>query len=423
MPRPPNAGGVYRNIIKPDTFLGRYMAHMEDIETPTAYDFWCGLWLLSVAMGREVYVDRPRAKVHLNLYAILVADSGITRKSTAVNAAASIAQRLEIELVTAKTNAEALEQRLDYLSRTHGHTHVAIAISELATFLGRSSAAVAVPALLTDLYDCPAIRKSSGTMASGPLEIKASYLSFLAASTPAWLLQSVNPNVVEGGFTSRCLFIFAKSRKKKIAWPSGERLSDDHLVAELKELATEAAKIGGKIQLTKGAIATFSAWYNRRPLYADPFRESFQSREDAHVLRLAAFLCINEKRWEIDRVDIHRACKLVAHIREQAAQLFELGGETSEIVIAADKLRATLLAHGSAGIPVSTLTNRFSHSVPAMTVRTLLSVMHDLQLVHLQETTKKSPGGRKNRVQVAYATQAMKHARALDDVLKRIKDQ
>ena len=420
---PKQVGSLYRNLVKPDTFLGKYMAHMEEVETATAYDFWCGLWLLSVAMGRNVYVDRPRAKVHVNLYAILVADSGITRKSSAISAASSLASRLDVELISSKATAESLEQRLDYLSRAKGETHAAIAVSELATFLGRSSSAVAVPALLTDLYDCPESRKSSGTVGSGPLEIKSAYISFLAASTPAWLLQSVNPNVVEGGFTSRCLFIFAKSRKKKIAWPSGEKATDDHLLTQLQELRAESIKIGGKIALTKAAIASFTFWYNRRPTFADPFRESFQSREDAHVLRFAAFLCINDRRWVIDKTDIHRACKIVAHIREQAAALFELGGEQSEIVIAADKIRATLLAHGSAGIPMATLTNRMSHKVPAGTVRHLISLMHDLQLVHLQEITKRAPGGRKARTQVVYATQAMKHQRALDEVLKALKGQ
>src|SRR5215217_7994765 len=75
---------IFADAVKPDTFLARYLDYNAEMETPLAYDFTAGLWLISAAIGRRVRVERPRAPVWLNLYAILCAEAGTTRKSSAI---------------------------------------------------------------------------------------------------------------------------------------------------------------------------------------------------------------------------------------------------------------------------------------------------------------------------------------------------
>src|SRR5258708_5404574 len=101
----------YSKLVPADSFLGQYMEHMQEQETPQAYDFFCGLWLMSLAM-RGCVVNRPRAPVHMNMYCILAAESGTTRKSSAVRAATKIAREFlgdDAILIEAKTTPEQLE--------------------------------------------------------------------------------------------------------------------------------------------------------------------------------------------------------------------------------------------------------------------------------------------------------------------------
>ena len=88
----------YRKLVPSDSFIGQYMDYMSGVETPEAYDFWCAVWAIGVCCGRSVYVDRPRLPVHLNWYIVLTAESGTTRKSTAVRFIEKIVEPLHSSL-------------------------------------------------------------------------------------------------------------------------------------------------------------------------------------------------------------------------------------------------------------------------------------------------------------------------------------
>ena len=207
------------------------MESLEDQETPVIYDFICACWALSVAMGRDVIVDRPRAPVHLNMYVILVSESGIMRKSTSIRIATSVVRdflALKNSHVLLFENKTTMGMMLDELSRAsqdHGAGQGILVASELAAVLGRGTSISGLPALLTDLYDCPDQRVGGGSLNTGSFNLKDVYFSFMGGSTPSWLAKAVRPEIIEGGFTSRCYFINGRNRKRSIAWPEGE--SDD----------------------------------------------------------------------------------------------------------------------------------------------------------------------------------------------------
>src|SRR5690606_2971874 len=139
----------------------------------------------------------------------------------------------------------------------------------------------------------PSSRMGGGTIGRGKTEIRDVFLSFLAASTPTWLARAINPDVVEGGFTSRCMFIVSEQRKKRIAWPSAKNEDTSWFVEELQKIRQKAATVQ-RLDLTPGALKAFTTWYNNKTESRDPFSASFESREDAHVLRLAGYLAVDD---------------------------------------------------------------------------------------------------------------------------------
>lgn len=376
----------YRGVVKSESFIGQYLAYMESQETATAYDFWCALWLLSIAVGRTTIVDRPRAPVFMNLYAVLVAESGVTRKSSAIREVQKIAHRLlpndaTIGLLEGKLTPEKLDNVLHERTIEHRVGQLAIAISELAVFLGMERYTAAMPALLTDLYDCPASRKGGGSLYRGGVDQRGIFISFISASTPSWLLRSVNPNVIEGGFTSRCMFIVSDDPKRRIAWPNTESVDTAATVARLVEQleqVRELAQDNERISINETALRVFRLWYGKRKPSSDAYRASFESREDAHILRVAAFLCINDGSWIIQAPHLKVAIRIIDEIKQSSAKLFNHEAERSKIVQGIETARGVLLANELDPIPRSKLWLKCRNHLDHAEFTAMLDVLHEI---------------------------------------------
>jgi len=390
----------YDRLVPRSSFIGRHMEYMSRIETPYAFDFWTAMWLMSVALGRFTFVDRPRTPVFLNWFVMLVSDSGVTRKSTAVREATRLANMFasrvldlddemqisknQIMLVQSKMSPEELEYLLHRSTIDYGYAHVAISISELLTFLGRERYTLGMPGLLTDLYDCPEFRGGGGTVSRGRSIIRNVYVCFLSATTPTWLIRTVNPDVVEGGFTSRVVFVAEEHPKKPIAWPEGFANDEERVEQTVREMVKlrERTQQHPKIPISKAAKEHFVHWYNTRILHTDPFRATYESREDDHVLRCAACLAINRQdEWKIETNDIALAIQLVEEVKDSGTLIFRGGASTSGLIIGLDSLREMLLLAGRSGVKQSALTRSLRTHMDAQSLRDALAIMHEMGLV------------------------------------------
>ena len=75
-------------IIPKNSFVGKYMEYASNSETARDYDFWCAMWCIGSAIGRNIVVDRGTiGYTHMNWYLVLCAESATTRKSSAVRLA------------------------------------------------------------------------------------------------------------------------------------------------------------------------------------------------------------------------------------------------------------------------------------------------------------------------------------------------
>ncbi len=380
---------IFTDAIRPDTFLDRYMAYNAEIETPQAYDFMCGLWLLSTAIGRRIRIERPRAPVWMNLYIILCAESGTTRKSTAVRRAEEVYNASEYQheylTVTGSATAESLTKDLGRQSANAGSGQACIVVSELVTLLGRERYSMGVPGLLTDLYDCPTRREIRRASAE-PVTIDRAFINLLSASTPSWLVRAINPDVIEGGFTSRCLFVVEEQRKRRIAWPNiavSEAAQLRTLVSDLRnvrELAERHAKRG--ITMHEAAIRRFVSWYEHRSSdSSDAYSVSFEAREDHHVLRLAGLLAANDGSWMINVNHLTHATRIIAHHKSRGAALFGSGREVQRLVSGIDRIRDVLASAGAVGLSQTDLLYKTRRLMAVREMDYLLALMHELSMV------------------------------------------
>ena len=373
----------YNRLVPHDSFMGRYLSYMANQETAYAYDWWCGLWCISSAIARRSYVNRPRAPVYLNLYLILVGDSGVARKTASVSVARRVVHNLlstvsDLALLDDKVTPEKLDELLHNATEQHGNAQLCIAVPELAVFLGTERYIAHMPTLLTDLYDCPAQRFGGGTITRGSVIQHNVWINLLSASTPIWLLKTVNPNVVEGGFTSRCYFIVANEPKRQIPWPEdSDPLLFKDLCEDARIIAAEATK-HPTIGITDGGRKHFTDWYAARPRSIDPFKQSFESREDAHVLRIAALLCVNDGSWSIDAPHVECAITLLAGVKHTSGTIFETAEAKSKFAQGLDILRTYLITQGMDPLPRSRLYIKCRHQMSFLEFQSLIDVLDEM---------------------------------------------
>lgn len=389
--------GPFHDAVKDNTFLQHYLAYMDAIETPRAYDFWCGMWLLSSALGRGIQVARPAAPVYLNLYVVLCADAGLTRKSTAIRKCEAVYNAMELQkhnaLITGSATPEALMQMLALRTASGQTSSCNILVSELVTFLGKERYTAGMPGMLTDLYDCPALREYGRLSQGSGGIVRNVYTTFLAASTPAWLIRAINPDVVEGGFTSRCLFVIEERRKRSIAWPSGIAETDkfNACVTSLQDILNDIARYNVKgIELTDNAKDYFIRWYdNRRITENNAFTSSFEAREDHHILRLAGLLACNERSFVINTYNIQNAIKIIQAHKQTAGVLFGDGRQLRRLVGGIDKLRGVLVEAGELGITQTDLLFKTRHALSKRELEYAMLIMHELEMVQQFEAATK----------------------------------
>jgi hypothetical protein len=356
------------------SFLHEYMAYSDSQETAWSFDLLCALWVMSSVLGRGVQVARGSDRLALNLYILLVAPSGVARKSTALG----LAQRLwdhcrppSSVTVSQRLSPEKLSERLST------SPHCAFIASELVSLLGRAGYSHLLPSLLTDIYDC-----------RGDI-----YPTFLAASTPTWLTKSLTPDTITGGFGSRLLTVVATRPKRTIPWPE-EREHEQRFLERAHRLlhGCEAT-----LTLSGGARAAYIRWYTRHtsvPRDGD-YAPAFASRQPDHILKLAGLLSLNRGSALIDEHDIRAARCLVDNCARAGASVFG-DIERDETRTRADVLESRIAdlqrileQGGTAWVSQATLTQHFAHRINARGLRNILDAMHDLRMVQRAESTGK----------------------------------
>jgi hypothetical protein len=350
------------------------MAYSDSQETAWSFDLLCALWALSSILGRDVQVARGADRLALNLYILLVAPSGVARKSTALGLATRLWDHCRPSssiTISQRLSPERLNEKLAT------SPHCAFIASELVSLLGRAGYSHLLPSLLTDIYDCHT----------------DVYPTFLAASTPTWLTKSLTPEVITGGFGSRLLTVVATRPKRTIPWP--EEREDEEGFLERAERLLRACGDRRVLTLTTVARRVYTRWYARhtRQLHSGDYAPAFASRQPDHILKLAGLLTLNRQSAVIDEGDVQAARCLVDMCARAGASVFgdtESPRERTRTDVLESRivdLQHILERGGTDWVSQATLTQHFAHRLNARGLRNILDAMHDLRMVQRAEST------------------------------------
>lgn len=317
-------------------------------EAPPKFYFWVAASTIAGALRRRVWVDQGFFQWTPNMYIILVAPPGIVSKSTTASVGMNLLRDVNginfgPDVVTWQKLVEDMgkstEQVWDEGSKLyHPMSCLTLSAGEFGNLLNPSDREMVD--VFVSLWDGQKGTFKKGTKSSGNDEIANPWVNIIACTTPAWIAGNFPDYMIGGGFTSRCLFIFAKEKHKLVAYP-GRNVPKGHdeLRAKLVHDLEIISLMFGQMHMEEEAMDWGELWYanhwksEHKNLPQDQFG-GYLARKQTHIHKLAIILsAARGDTYTITRRDLEDASEMVDTLEEDMPYVFAQMGRTSQTMI------------------------------------------------------------------------------------------
>jgi hypothetical protein len=171
------------------------------------------------------------------------------------------------------------------------------------------------------------------TKTQGSDRIENPWINLAACTTPGWIAGNFPEYLIGGGFTSRCIFVYAKHKRRLVAYPSavlpaGFDEIRNKLIRDLEAISI----LRGGFTLSPEAIQWGTQWYehhhNNKPRHLDNDRfAGYIARKQTHIHKLAMVLSASEKdELVITEANISAASEIVTALESDMPEVFSLIG-------------------------------------------------------------------------------------------------
>jgi len=323
--------------------------YVEETETPRHFWLWCGVFCISAALQRKVWLPFGLETIYPNLYIMLVAEPGWTRKGAPLGFAKRILADVEIPVGIDSPTKRHLTQRLAELSKNQHFIHntvtksqapLALISKELSSFLAVDPKAMVE--VLTDLYDCHEVW-DYGTAGSGEDFVRNLCIGCFFATTPGWIAKNLPEEAIGGGFTSRYVLVSATQRYKEIPSPP---LPPAALYRDLKIDLAKISRIVGEVSWNPEAKAFYEDWYKTIVKWAQKVGDDrlFPSFSRVHVMAIKTAIALHVAESDsltIEIQDIQASIRLLTSVFDNASTAFSSHGR-SRTAVETDRLKNQL---------------------------------------------------------------------------------
>jgi len=354
-----------RKKIKDNTFFDEYVKWAGRVtDANPIYHELCGAIMLSSLLADKIHIEMSWDRMYPNLWGLVLGESTITRKTTAMKMAMDFVNELNPEavLATQDSSAEGLFGALDQRSEK-----VSIYFrDEVAGFFHAMSSKTylaGMPEALTQLYDVPPVMIRQ--LSKKTISVKRPIFIFFGGGIQDRVYETVDEQFFFSGFLPRFLVVNGESDIANVRWMgppstvSQDREMKDTLHSDLKEIIShyqvqviEQKIFGVDAQISKEVEATLTdaAWgkiQEIEKLLVTTANESAQSnvalptfsRIAISLLKFSTLLAAirQEPKDFIVKVELHDVLKAAHYIERWAPHsvhmMANVGTTTSERLI------------------------------------------------------------------------------------------
>ena len=329
-------------------WLKAYVEYASHTEAPKRMHFWSGVSAIAGALRRRVWLDMAYFKWVPNFYIVFVAPPGIVSKSTTVAVAMDILRMVPginfgPQVVTWPSLVTAFASCNEEFDIGDGvyesQAAMTLESSEFGNLVNPSDREMID--LLVTLWDSKQGAFKKMTKTAGEDTVVNPWINLIACTTPTWISGNFPDYVIGGGFTSRCVFVYAEKKFKMVAYPHlnvpKDLASKKALLAHDLEIISS---IIGPYSLTSEAIEWGTKWYEdhytkRHTHLEDDRFGGYLARKQTHIHKLAMVLSAAQRSDRIiSAADLALANTMVTDLEKDLPRVFSRIGRTEESIAA-----------------------------------------------------------------------------------------
>lgn len=314
--------------ISPTGFIADYIKFAQSItDAPIEFHLGAGLTALSTVCGARItYPGFGGRNQWPNLYTLLIAPSGLYRKSTSVGIAEDLISSVSPDLILSGE-----QSREKFLNLLKINPNVLYPISEFAAVLSmwNRDYAQGFREIVVDLFDCRS-EYHRQTVKDGKLIIHKPALNILAASTVDWLREKLTEGDLRGGLMGRFILIpgINKSDDKGL-----NPVIDSEARQSLVDFLRGIHELDKSWVDVRDILTEYNYWVSRTEKELEknynPELLGFQSRIAAHTLKLAVLFAISDlgkqPKYVLDIEHFYKAREMSKWLGQCSAEMVETG--------------------------------------------------------------------------------------------------
>jgi hypothetical protein len=326
----------YRDWLKAFTEYASYG------EAPLKMLFWTGVSTVAGALRRRVWIDQKFFQWVPNFYIIFVAPPGIVGKSTVSSIGMNLLR--EIKDITFGPDVVTWQALIETLAKSgqlvpdpsnpetlYPMSALTLECSEFGTFFNPDNSEMVD--VLVSLWDGKRGSFKKVTKFSGSDEIENPWINIIACTTPAWIAGRFPEYLIGGGFTSRCVFLYADRKRQSVPYvdeavPKMFNETRQRLIADLEQISM----MFGEFQLADEARSWGRDWYDRHwktasVLSTDQYA-GYLARKQTHIHKLAMILSASKTSEMVISLDSLRTAEaMVTAVEQDMPKVFSRIGQ------------------------------------------------------------------------------------------------
>lgn len=332
-------------------WLETYDLYTSKLESPSIYHFWTGVSTIASALERKVWTPLMFDKIYPNMYIILVGPAGRCRKGSAMAMGTRLLRELDkvnlcANIITRQALIKSLVKKVnsfEYNGETIYHSSTSAISPELDVVI--SSDRIEMLRMFTDIFDSQHHDKYEMETISRKLEsIQGLWFHLFGATVPEFFRSKEMAASVSGGFTSRCIFIYAHDRRFRskihISDKEKKKIQDKQDKKYFSVLADSLKKIHslvGPFHFTDEAGELWNEWYQNLADNTNMIAplQPYWERKHVHALKLAMCLAVSENQNELV-IRQHHIVNALGQLKEAEKKMHLVFSGTGRSVSAKD---------------------------------------------------------------------------------------
>lgn len=328
---------------KLDDWLDAFSKYTSNTESPVLMHSWAGVSAIAGCLRRKVWLDMKAFQWTPSFYIIFVAPPGIVAKSTTADLSIDLLRKVPgikfgPDIVTWPALVDAFSaagESFLWNEEWHPMSAITLIASELGNLINPQDREQIN--LYITLWDGRRTLEKVTKM-SGNNMVEAPWINMVGCTTPHWIADNMPVATVGGGFTSRCIFVYADKKERLIAYPDEvsmdgyEEMRAD-LIHDLEHISTALV---GPYSLSGEARVWGRNWYERhwdeRPVHLESDKlDGYIARKQTHLHKLAMVLSASQRDdLVIDIEDLVIAETMLNQTEQDLDKVFARVGSTPE---------------------------------------------------------------------------------------------